>query len=111
MWAFVKYTEVYSRASFRFLWVGLRERDLLFQTLDTTMRRVKLPSGGQLQCIDEFFCLLKSREVLSKVCKRGMQLLLTALASSSTCRTISFAAFQSTLDEIVSCDVLLHLGS
>ena len=27
---------------------GLRERDLLFQTLDTTMRKVKLPSGGWL---------------------------------------------------------------
>ena len=27
---------------------GLRERDLLFQTLDTTMRKVKLPSGGHL---------------------------------------------------------------
>ena len=30
------------------VWKGLRERDLLFQTLDTTMRRVKLPSGGRL---------------------------------------------------------------
>ena len=60
--ACVPNTEAHSPASFCVLWEGLRERDLLFQTLDTTMRRVKLPSGGQLQCISEPSACCQCRE-------------------------------------------------
>ncbi|CAE7268301.1 hflX [Symbiodinium sp. KB8] len=63
---------------------GLRERDLLFQTLDTTMRRVKLPSGGHAIIADSIGFIQHLPHNL-------------------------FAAFQTTLDEIVSCDVLLHV--
>ena len=63
---------------------GLRERDLLFQTLDTTMRRVKLPSGGYAIIADSIGFIQHLPHNL-------------------------YAAFQATLDELISCDVLLHV--
>ncbi|CAK8993103.1 GTPase HflX (GTP-binding protein HflX) [Durusdinium trenchii] len=63
---------------------GLRERDLLFQTLDTTMRRVKLPSGGHAIIADSIGFIQHLPHNL-------------------------FAAFQATLEEIIDCDVLLHV--
>eukprot|EP00435_Cladocopium_sp_Y103_P061416 s243_g23.t1 len=63
---------------------GLRERDLMFQTLDTTMRKVKLPSGGHAIIADSIGFIQHLPHSL-------------------------FAAFQSTLEEIIHCDVLLHV--
>lgn len=62
----------------------LKERDLLFQTLDTTLRRVKLPSGGHAIIADSIGFIQNLPHNL-------------------------FAAFESTLSELVSCDVLIHV--
>ncbi|CAE8734683.1 unnamed protein product, partial [Polarella glacialis] len=61
-----------------------KERDLLFQTLDTVMRKVKLPSGGHAIIADSIGFIQHLPHNL-------------------------FAAFQSTFEEIVNCDVLIHV--
>jgi len=63
---------------------GLRERDLYFQTLDTTLRRVRLPSGCHAVIADSIGFIQDLPHNL-------------------------FAAFQATLEELTSCDVLLHV--
>lgn len=63
---------------------GLKERDLLFETLDTTMRRVRLPSGGHGIVVDSIGFLQKLPHNL-------------------------FCAFELTLRELAECDVLLHV--
>lgn len=62
----------------------LRERDVLFQTLDTTMRRVHLPSGGHAIVADSIGFVQNLPHNL-------------------------FAAFAITLEEVINCDVLLHV--
>lgn len=63
---------------------GLREKDLLFQTLDTTLRRLRLPSGGHAIVADSIGFIQDLPHHL-------------------------VAAFQTTLEDLVSCDVLLHV--
>eukprot|EP00811_Abedinium_folium_P022446 NODE_3180_length_2078_cov_16.924654.p1 GENE.NODE_3180_length_2078_cov_16.924654~~NODE_3180_length_2078_cov_16.924654.p1 ORF type:complete len:594 (-),score=143.58 NODE_3180_length_2078_cov_16.924654:169-1950(-) len=62
----------------------LRERDLLFETLDTTMRRVQLPTGGHGIIADSIGFIQNLPHHL-------------------------FAAFEATLAELVNCDVLIHV--
>jgi len=62
----------------------LKERDLLFQTLDTIMRRVYLPSGGHAILVDSIGFLQDFPQQLS-------------------------AAFSLTLEDLVGCDLFLHV--
>lgn len=63
---------------------GLKERDLLFQTLETTLRRVRLPSGGHAIIADSIGFIQHLPHNL-------------------------FSAFRSTLEDLTSCDILLHV--
>lgn len=63
---------------------GLKERDLLFQTLDTTLRQVKLPSGARGIIADSIGFIQDLPHSL-------------------------ITAFQSTLTQLISCDVLIHV--
>lgn len=62
----------------------LREKDLLFQTLDTTLRQVKLPQGEHAVIADSIGFIQDLPHQL-------------------------FVAFEATLAELLSCDVLLHV--
>merc|ERR1740139_1392178 len=62
----------------------LKSRDLPFQTLDTTMRKVHLPSGGHAILSDSIGFIQQLPHFL-------------------------FAAFKLTMEELVNCDVLLHV--
>ena len=60
-------------------------KDLLFATLDPTMRGLKLPGGTQGRSSP------------------------TRWASSPTCRTELVAAFRATLEEVLEADVIVHV--
>ena len=62
----------------------LRERDLLFQTLDSTLRRFKLPSGRAAVIVDSVGFIRDLPHAL-------------------------FAAFEATLAELAAADILLHV--
>lgn len=62
----------------------LKVKDLPFQTLDTTMRKLRLPSGGHAIIADSIGFVQQLPHML-------------------------FASFKSTMEEIASCDVLLHV--
>lgn len=62
----------------------LKERDLPFETLDTTMRRLRLPSGNHAILVDSIGFL-------------------------QNIPTFLFAAFKTTVEELVNCDMLLHV--
>lgn len=62
----------------------LKQRDILFQTLETTMRRVRLPSGNHAIVADSIGFLQDLPHAL-------------------------FSAFESTLEELAQCDVLIHV--
>ena len=63
---------------------GLKERDLLFETMDTTLRRVRLPSGGHAIVSDSVGFIQNLPHNL-------------------------FHAYQVTLEELANCDVLIHV--
>jgi len=62
----------------------LKERDIFFQTLETTMRRVHLPSGNHAIVADSIGFLQDLPHGL-------------------------FAAFEATLEELANCDILIHV--
>lgn len=62
----------------------LKERNILFQTLETTFRRVYLPSGNHAIVADSIGFIQQLPHSL-------------------------FAAYEMTLEELVNCDVLLHV--
>jgi len=62
----------------------LKERDLMFQTLDSTMRRLRLPSGRHAIVTD-------------------------SIGFIQTFPHLMAANFKTTLSELVNCDILLHV--
>merc|ERR1740121_981611 len=62
----------------------LKVRDLPFQTLDATMRNIRLPSGGEAILMDSIGFVQQLPHFL-------------------------FASFRITMEELAKCDVLLHV--
>ncbi|CEM02357.1 unnamed protein product [Vitrella brassicaformis CCMP3155] len=83
--ALVGYTNVGKTAIMnRLTGSDLRVRDVLFQTLDTTMRKVRLPSGTKAILVDSVGFIQDLPHAL-------------------------YDAFQATLEETINADVLLHV--
>lgn len=62
----------------------LRERDLFFQTLDSTYRRMRLPSGGNAIVVDSIGFIQNFPHTL-------------------------LSSFKLTMDELAQCDIFLHV--